>query len=408
MPVYEYKALDKTGKSLNGIVDADSSVAARQKLRGSGIFPVEVKETSSRPKDLSSREVSVSTLFKRIKPGELSATTRQLSILLGAGITLVSSLEALISQLTNPTLKRIMAQVKESVNEGNSLAFSLSQHPKAFSQVYINMVRAGEASGSLDVVLDRLAEYGERQQALAGRFKAALAYPIVMFFIGTFVLFFLFTYVIPEITKIFSDMQQTLPLPTLLLMSVSNFLKSFWWILLLVLFGGIILLKQLKKTPKGTYVWDEIKVRAPIIGTIIGKMAIARFGRTLGSLLQSGVPLLAALQIVRNIVNNSLIADDIDKAVEEIEAGKALATPLSQSRWFPPIAVQMVTVGEQSGELEKMLQKIAEIYEREVESSIMAMTSMLEPLMIVVMGVVVGFIVISILLPIFEMSQMIR
>ena len=408
MPVYEYTALDKRGKNLNGIIDADSAVVARQKLRGSGIFPVDVQETSPRPKGLPSGPISVSTLFNRIRSGELSALTRQLSILLGAGVTLVPSLDALISQITNPLLKKIMAQVKESVNEGNSLAFSLSQHPKIFTQIYVNMVRAGEASGSLDLVLDRLAEFSEHQQALKGRVNAALAYPIFMLFIGTLVLFFLVTFIIPNITQIFDDIHQTLPLPTIMLIGASNFLKSFWWLILLIFSGGIILGRQFKKTQRGNYIWDEIKIRAPIFGALNRKMAIARFGRTLGSLLQSGVPLLSALQIVRNIVNNALIADDIDKAMDEIQAGKGLATPLSQSHWFPPVAIQMISVGEQSGELEKMLNKIADIYEGEVESHIMAMTSMLEPVMILVMGLIVGYIVISILLPIFEMNQMIR
>ena len=408
MPVYEYTALDGAGKNLNGIIDADSAVAARQKLRGSGIFPVQVKKTSSRPKDVPSSSVTVSNIFQRVKPGELSATTRQLSILLGAGVTLVASLDALIAQIANPLLKKIMAQVKESVNEGKSLAFSLSQHPKIFSQIYINMVRAGEASGSLDLVLDRLAEFSEHQDALRGRFKAALAYPVFMFFIGSIILFFLVTFIVPNITKIFSDMHQTLPLPSLVLIGVSNFLKSFWWLVLLVLGGCVILIKKLIKTPRGNHIWDEIKLRTPVIGAIYMKMAMARFGRTLGSLLRSGVPPLTALQIVRNIVNNTLIAEVIDNAMEEIEAGASLATSLAQSRWFPPIVIQMISVGEQSGELENMLDKVAEVYERETESKIMAMTSMLEPVMILVMGVVVGFIVISILLPIFEMNQMIR
>lgn len=408
MPVYEYTALDGAGKNVNGIIDADSAVVARQKLRGSGIFPVQVKKTSSKPKDVPSSSVTISNIFKRVKPGELSATTRQLSILLGAGVTLVASLDALIAQIANPLLKKIMAQVKESVNEGRSLAFSLSQHPKIFSQIYINMVRAGEASGSLDLVLDRLAEFSEHQDALRGRFKAALAYPIFMFFIGSIILFFLVTFIVPNITKIFSDMHQTLPLPSLVLIGVSNFLKSFWWLVLLVLSGGVIVTKKLIKTPRGNHIWDEIKLRTPVIGAIYMKMAMARFGRTLGSLLRSGVPPLSALQIVRNIVNNTLIADVIDNSMEEIEAGASLATSLAQSRWFPPIVIQMISVGEQSGELENMLDKVAEVYERETESKIMAMTSMLEPVMILVMGVVVGFIVISILLPIFEMNQMIR
>ena len=408
MPVYEYSALDRAGKSANGIIDAESAVAARQKLRGSGVFPVEVKEPLSRPRDGPSGPTSLSTLFKRVNQGELSAMTRQLSILLGAGVTLVASLDALISQVTNPLLKKTTAQVKESVNEGNSLAFSLSQHPRVFSQIYVNMVRAGEASGSLDLVLDRLAEFSEHQQALKGRFKAALAYPVFMFFIGTLVLFFLITFIVPNITKIFSDMHQTLPLPTILLIGASDFLKSFWWLVLLGVTGGAILLKKLIKTPKGNQTWDEIKLRIPVLGAVNRKMAMARFGRTLGSLLRSGVPLLSALEIVRNIVSNTMIAAAIDDAMEQIEAGRGLATPLAQSRWFPPIAVQMISVGEQSGELENMLNRIADIYERETESQINAMTSMLEPAMIVIMGLTVGFIVISILLPIFEMNQMIR
>ncbi len=408
MPVYEYTALDKAGKSKTGIIDADSAVAARQKLRGTGIFPVEVKETTARPKDQPSGPVAVSTLFKRVRPGELSVITRQLSTLLGAGITLVSALEALITQAPNPLLKKIMAQIKESVNEGNSLAFSLSQHPKVFSQIYINMVRAGEASGSLDLVLDRLAEYAEHQQALRGRVQAALAYPIFMFFIGTLVLLFLVAVVVPQITKVFSDMHQTLPQPTVILISVSEFLKTFWWLLLAGLVAAIILVKQFRKTPRGSYIWDEIKIRVPMFGSISLRLAIARFGRTLGNLLDSGVPLLTALQIVRNIVNNVLIADVIDKTMDEIQAGKSLAAPLSRSTWFPPMAIQMISVGEQSGALEKMLNKIADIYEREAESRITVMTSMLEPIMILVMALVVGFMLVSILLPIFEMNQLIK
>lgn len=408
MPVYEYTALDSAGKTLKGILDADSTVAARQKLRGSGIFPVEVKEAVSKPKGLPSGPVSILGLLRGVKPAEISVMTRQLSILLGAGVPLVKSLDALISQITNATLKKIMAQIKESVNQGNSLAFSLSQHPKLFSNLYVNMVDSGEASGSLDVVLGRLAEFGEHQQALRGRFKAALAYPIFMSLIGIFVLFFLITFIVPNITKIFTEMHQALPLPTMVLIEMSNFLLSFWWVILLAFFIGIVLLKHTKKRPGFHYIWDKLKLHMPIIGPINQKIALARFGRTLGSLLQSGVPLISALQIVGKIVDNSLIARTIDNAVDDIQEGKSLASTLAQSRWFPSIAVQMISVGEQSGELEAMLNKIADTHEREVESHIMALTSMLEPVMILVMGMIVGFVVISILLPIFEMNQMIR
>ena len=408
MPVYEYAGLNSSGKSMKGILDADSPVAARQKLRGSGIFPVEVKEAVSKPSGLPSGPVSILGLLKGVKPGEVFAMTRQLSVLLGAGVPLVKSLEALISQITNPMLKKIMAQIKESVNQGNSLALSVSQHPRIFSNIYINMVHSGEASGSLDVVLDRLAEFGERQQALRGRFKAALAYPVFMSLIGTLVLFFLITFIVPNITRVFTEMHQTLPLPTMVLIEVSNFLLSFWWAILLVIFTGIVILRQSKKRPGVGYIWDKIKLRIPVLGSINQKIALARFGRTLGSLLQSGVPLISALEIVGKIVGNSLIAKVIDNAVDDIQAGKSLASTLSQSQWFPSMVVQMISVGEQSGEIEAMLNKIADIHEREVESHIMALTSMLEPVMILIMGLIVGFIVISILLPIFEMNQMIR
>lgn len=408
MPVYEYTALDKGGKSLSGIIDADSAMAARHKLRGTGIYPVEVKETFARRRDQSSMPTSFSALFRGVKAAELSATTRQMAILLAAGVPLVSALEGMIGQIENPTFKRILAQVKESVNEGNSLAFSLAQHPKVFSQIYVNMVRAGEASGSLDVVLDRLAEFSEHQQTLRGRFRSALAYPIFMACVATLILFFLITFIMPNIMRIFSEMQQTLPTATILLMGFSSFLKSYWWVIFLAVAVGVFLLKQFKKSAKGQYLWDEIKIRLPIVGPINRKLALARFGRTLGSLLQSGVPLLAALEIVRNIVNNLPIAQVIEKTADDIQEGKSLAAPLSQSRWFPSIMVQMITVGEQSGELEKMLNKIADMYEEEAQSRIMAVTSMLEPAMILCMGLVVGFIVVAILLPIFEMNQLVR
>jgi len=270
------------------------------------------------------------------------------------------------------------------------------------------MVRAGEASGALDLVLGRLAEYAEHQEVLRGRFKAAMVYPIVMSVVGAFVLFFLVAFVVPNITKIFEEMQQALPLPTILLITVSNVLKSFWWAFVLVGVVVVVAVKQFANTPKGHYVWDKVKLKMPALGDITQKMAVARFSRTLGTLLESGVPLLSALEIVRNIVNNELIGEAIDSAAEEIEAGKSLAIPLGRSQWFPAIAVQMISVGEQSGELESMLNKIADTYEREVESRIMAMTTILEPAMILVMAGVVAFIIISILFPILEMNQIVR
>ena len=408
MPVYEYTALDRAGKNVVGIIDADSNVAARQKLRASGKYPVEVKETTAKAKSESAAGFSLPSLFNRITPDDIHALTRQLATLLNAGIPLVGALDALMEQTTSPPLKKIIAQIKESVNEGNSLTVSLTRHPKLFSNIYINMVRAGEASGSLDVVLERLAEFGEHQQALKGRFQAALVYPIFMAIIGTGVLFFLLSFVVPNLTRIFTEMKQVLPLPTTILIWFSDFMRSYWWAILVVIVASIIGIREFIKSPKGRHIWDTLKLHLPVIGQINRKIALSRFGRTLGSLLQSGVPLITSLQIVRNIVNNVLIGAVIDEAMEDIQAGKSLNLALSRSIWFPPVFRQMVSVGEQSGDLEGMLHKVADAYEREVETRITGMTALIEPIMILFMAAIVGFIVISILLPIFEMNQMIN
>ncbi len=407
MPVYEYTALDRAGKNISGIIDADSTVAARQKLRASGKYPVQVKEASSKAKAEPTASFSFPTIFNRVTADDIHALTRQLATLLNAGIPLVGALDALMEQTTSPPLKRIIAQVKESVNEGNSLTASLSKHPKLFSNIYINMVRAGEASGSLDVVLDRLADFGEHQQALKGRFQAALVYPLFMAIVGSGVLFFLLSFVVPNLTRIFTEMKQVLPLPTTILIWFSGFMRLYWWIIVAIIVAIIVGIKEAIKKPKGRYIWDTLKLRSPVIGQINRKIALSRFGRTLGSLLQSSVPLITSLQIVRNIVNNVLIGDVIEEAIEDIQAGKSLNIALSKSVWFPPVFRQMISVGEQSGDLEGMLHKIADAYEREVETRITGMTALIEPIMILLMAVVVGFIVISILLPIFEMNQMV-
>jgi general secretion pathway protein F len=407
MPVFEYTALDKSGKTRSGVIDADSMVAARQKLRGTGIFPVDVKEAVVRSREERKKNLSLNTLFSRVKREEIQAVTRQLATLLGAGIPLVSSLDALIQQAVSAPLKKVLSHIKESVNEGNSLTSSLAQHPNLFSNIYINMVKAGEASGSLDIVLERLAEFGEHQQVLRGRFKAALVYPVFMACVGSAVLFYLITFIVPSITRIFTEMNQALPLPTVILIGVSHFMRSFWWALLAVLVALGFGLREFIRRPRGRHLWDEAKLRMMVVGSINRKLILARFGRTLGSLLQSGVPLLTSLGIVRNIVNNTLVARTIDDATVEIREGKSLHAALARSPWFPPVVLQMISVGEQSGELEGMLRKMAAAYEREVEAEIMGATSLMEPMMILFMGVIVLFIVVSILLPIFEMNQLV-
>jgi len=409
MPVYEYSALDTYGHRRKGIIDAGSVVAARQKLRETDIFPVELSEASEQKRKETAVRGGAVRLFRRVGLKELALMTRQLATLIGAGLPLVPSLSALVAQIRNPLLKTTLAQIREEVNEGNSLTQSMSHFPKVFPPFYINMVRAGEASGTINLVLERLADFQEGQQTMKTKIRSALAYPLFMFFIGSGVLFFLVTFVVPNITNIFREMNQTLPGITVFLIVVSGFMKSLWWVLLLILLTGIVGARYaIQKTEQGRHLWDRLKLNAPLFGGLNRKIAVARFSRTLGTLLQSSVPLLSALEIARNVVDNRVIADEIRRVAKDVEEGQSLSAPLSRNGFFPSIAVEMISVGEQSGNMETMLFRVADAYEKEVEANILLVTSLLEPAMILVMGAVVGFIVVSILLPIFEMNQLIR
>jgi len=409
MPVYEYIALNAGGQRLKGIIDAGGVAAARQKLRETDLFPTELKELSGKEREEGLAHRLSGGVFKKVGLREIAVLTRQLATLLGAGLPLVPSLTTLVNQTSHPVLKKTLSQIKEEVNEGSSLTQSMSGFPQIFPPYYVNMVRAGEASGTIDIVLGRLADFNESQQALQTKIRSTLAYPIFMFLVGSIVLFFLVTFVVPNITGIFEEMHQTLPGITVFLIVVSSFLKTFWWIIMITLAGAFLLFRYLvTKTTQGDYLWDKIKLKTPLVGSLIKKIAVARFSRTLGTLLESGVPLLSALEIVKNIVSNRLIADEIHKAAKDVEEGQNLSAPLSQSGLFPPIAIAMIAIGEQSGNLEVMLYRIADAYERDVEASVLVLTSMLEPIMILSMGLIVGFIVISVLLPIFEMNQLVR
>ncbi|MCF8055892.1 MAG: type II secretion system inner membrane protein GspF [Desulfocapsa sp.] len=407
MPVYEYKALDQKGKSCKGLIDADSETKARSKLRSSGKYPVSIRESIGKVQSGKKKGSAGISFFERIKSDEIHVITRQLATLLNAGIPLINGLASLIDQSSNPALKRVLAQIRDSVNEGSTLTSALSQHPKLFSNIYINMVRSGEASGSLDIVLERLADFGENQKAIQGKLKAALVYPIFMAVIGTGILFFLISYIVPNITRVFMDMERVLPLPTRVLIFASDALRGYWWLGALLLVGLFGLIRLFLAQKQGRRIWDRIKLSFPITGAVNRKIILARFSSTLGSLLNSGVPLITSLQIVESLVNNQLIGEVIAEAMEKIQKGKSMSSALETSVWFPPLFLQMIAVGEQSGQLEPMLDKVAQAYEREVETAIMGMTALIEPIMISAMGAAVGFVVLSILLPIFEMNQMI-
>ena len=408
MPVYEYTALDIRGKTTSGIINAESQLIARQKLRASKTFPVSIKEVHGVAIRKGPRSDVISKYFQHVRPSEVAMMTRQIATLLGAGFPLVSALDSLIPQTRSQAFKKILAKIKDSIVEGNSFAQSLSLYPATFSSLYVNMVRAGETSGTLEIVLDRLADITEKQQALKQRIRSAMYYPVFMSLIGAVVLFLLLTFIVPSITSIFSDMNQTLPTPTRMLIAISTFFKTYWWILLVMIGIILMVLRGIKKTVKGHYFFDKIKLFLPGFGLLAKKLAVARFARTLSSLLENGVSMLVSLGIVKNIVGNILISDIIEETSKEVGKGKALAAALAGSKIFPELAIQMVQVGEQSGKLENMLNKIADVFENEVETSIMSLTSLLEPVMILIMGVIVGSIVLSICIPIFEMNQLIR
>ena len=407
MPVYEYQALDAKGKSASGIIDADGAQAARQKIRAMGSFPVSVKEVTEGDGSKEAKGSTFSGLFSRVKPAQVSLWTRQLATLTGAGFPLVSALTTLVSQTKTQGFTKIVARVKDSIVEGNSFASALALYPSVFSQIYINMVRAGETSGTLEIVLQRLADIMEKQQELKSRIQTAMAYPILMTAIGTLVLFFLMTFVVPNITTIFEDMNQALPAPTRFLIGASGLFKQYWWFLVILLAGTLVALRAFRKTERGLAATDRLLLRLPVVGSLLRRIAVARFARTLASLLENGVTMLPALEIVRNVTGNVIISRLIENASSEVEKGQGLGKALAIGDVFPELAVQMVQVGEQSGELEPMLYKVADVYENEVQSVIMSMMAMLEPVMILVMAVVVLFIVLSICLPIFEMNQLV-
>lgn len=407
MPVFEYSALNIKGKAVAGVIDAESAVAVRQKLRASKVFPVSIKEAGNAAAKKDTGTFEFSRPFSRISLSEISLMTRQLATLVGAGFPLVTALDTLIPQTKSHSFKKLLTQIKDAIVEGSSFAGALSQYPGTFSSLYINMVHAGETSGALEIVLDRLADITEKQQALIIRIRSALAYPALMTAIGVIVLILLLTYIVPSITGVFSEMNQVLPAPTRLLIVVSNLSKSYGWVLLLAACVAVPVFRSISKTTRGRYFWDKLLLSLPLTGPLARKLAVARFARTLGSLLENGVSMLPALEIVKNIVANTLISTTIESAAKEVGKGQGLYQALSTSNAFPGLALQMIQVGEQSGELERMLNKIADVFENEVTSSVVSMTSLLEPVMILVMGVIVGFIVLSICLPIFEMNQLV-
>ncbi|NOZ88139.1 MAG: type II secretion system inner membrane protein GspF [Deltaproteobacteria bacterium] len=407
MPIFEYKGVNAKGKNIAGIIDAESPRVARTRLKREGIFLtnlIEGKEGTAGGR----KAFDLKKSFQRVSALDLAIITRQFATLVRAGIPLVDCLTALVDQTDNEKLKRVLSRVKDRVNEGSSMADALKNFPKVFNSLYINMIAAGEQSGTLEIVLQRLADFTEAQVKLRSKVRSAMLYPIILSVIIVIILAVLFTFVIPKITRVFEGAKIVLPLITRILIAMADLFSSYWYMVLLLVIILTVVLRGILKTEAGHAFKDRKVLELPVFGPLIRMVAISRFSRTLATLLKSGVPLLVSMDIVRNVVANQTLADAIDDARDAVREGESIATTLKKSGQFPPIVFHMISTGEKTGQLEEMLSNVADTYDEQVDAKLSALTTALEPLMIVIMGGIVAFIVFSVLLPIMQMMEQVK
>lgn len=409
MPVFEYRALDKRGRAISGIVTADGPSAARMKLAEETVFPIDVREISAAPKaSLHGRLGSRFRFLRSVAPGEVSVALRQLATLVSSGLPLVDCLNAMIDQTEPSHFRRVFVQIREKVLEGESLSKAMSDHPSVFNPIFVNMVRAAELGGALDIILMRLADFSEQRLKLQKKLSAAMTYPVFMVMVSAIILIFLMSFVMPKVLAVFEGMNLALPWFTKVLIWSVQEAKQTWWIWALGAVGALFAFSAVKRTERGNRILARLMLHAPVFGSLHRRAVIARFTRTLAILLRSGLPLVTALETAKLSTGNRVMEDLVEGAARRVGEGADFASTLKAAKGFPPIVVQLVRAGEQGGELETMLEKAAEIYEQEVESRIASLTSIMEPAIIIVMGAVIAFIVMAILMPIFEMSGSIR
>lgn len=402
MAVYEYEAMAPAGKTVRGVIDADSPVAARRQLRDQELYPTKLIETFAK----GQKSATTGGTGGRVSARDLAMMTRQMAVLLHAGMPLVEALGTLFDQASSARLRKIVYDVRSKVNEGSTLGDALAEHPKVFSGLYVNMVRAGESSGALEQVLFRLADVQERQVRLKNRVQSALAYPMVMAVFGVSVIAFLMGFIVPKmLTMITRQKNAKLPITTEILIVVCNFISHWWWAIIVALIALYALWRAWVARPEGRRRWDLFKLRLPIVGKLYIMMISARFARTLGTMLQSGLSMMVALDVVKSVLQNRVIEEVMDDVKAGVRRGRDLSVPLRESGLFPSMLLSMIDLGQRSGELEAMMLKISDTYDEEVELTVDAAVSLLEPIMIIVMGLFVGFLVMSILLPILQMSQ---
>lgn len=396
---YSYRVRDRQGKIITGKLEADNEASVSARLREMGYFVigVEVEKPS-----IAKREIRI--LKPKTKPKDVTVFTRQFATMINAGLPLVKCLSILSEQTESPVLTEVIVDVQHEVEMGRSLSEALSKHPDVFSDLYTSMVKAGEIGGVLDDVLLRIATTLESEAEIRRKIKSALTYPVAMFAISILLLIVMLVFVVPTFENMFKEIGATLPFLTRFIMGVSHFLLSWKGLILIAaLIGGAIYLRRWVKTPSGRRKLDSFKLKLPIFGNLIHKMSLSRFSRTLGTLVASGVPILQALEITSNTVGNVLVAEAVENVRSGVKEGESIARPLSQSPLFPPMVTQMLAIGEETGALDTMLNKVSDFYDSEVAATVESMTSLLEPLLIVFLGVVVGVIVISLYMPIFSL-----
>ncbi len=401
MPIFEYRGLNQSGKNMRGTIDAENLRSARAKLKKDGVFVVDLKDKGKE----QAKNKKKSGSGKKISIDELSMMTRQLATLIKAKIPLVESLAAVSDQVENETLKEATADIKNMVNEGSTFYKALSKYPKLFDHIYITMCEAGEATGNLDVILVRLAEFKEAQNELSSKVKSAILYPAIMFIFTLAMLAVIFIFVIPKLTSIFESADMELPWYTLAVINFSGILVNYWFVILGVMIGGYVSFQSWKVSENGSKTYDALLLKIPVIGKMVRLVAVSRFTRTLATLLQGGVPMLSAMDIVSNVVGNHVLAEAIIQARDNISEGESIAGPLKRSEQFPPIVTHMINIGEKTGELENMLTQVSDSYDFQVKTQLSGLTALLEPVMIIMMGLVIGVIVFSIMLPMFDMAN---
>ncbi len=404
MPIFAYTGRAENGRTVEGVLDAESARAARARLRRDGVYPTEIAEESAAPRS----SIFSRSFGDRVAPGDVALLSRQLATLLSAGVPVVEAHAAVGEQADRAPAARVLSHLRDDVSQGTSLADAMAQHPAVFSELYVGMVRAGETAGALDVVLERLASYSESQLRLRARVRNALAYPLLMSAISAGIVVLMLAFVVPKVTRIFAEQEQELPLPTRILLGASNALTENGLLLLLFLAACVAGAVTLLRRPEWRSWLDGKLLGLPLFGPIASKVAVARFARTLATLLANGIPLLEALELAGRVIGNEALRNAVDGARTAIREGSGVAEPLRRSGLFPPLLVRMIAVGERSGELEPMLDRVADAYEQDVESSLATLTAVLEPVMILVMGGIMVFVVLAILLPIFEINSLVR